>query len=927
MPQHLFEQHSWSPLHVWPTGLHIGAAVHAPLSHAPRQHWLPSVHAPPSPMQGLQAPPTQRVEQHWLSFEHGVPLPAQLEPPHTPDPLHSWEQHSAGAAHGLPSVLHAPPVLELVLDEVLVLVLLELVLLDVAPPDPPVAALLEDVALVVAPPAPELLLALDEVLESPKRLPSSTPHAPAAIAVVTSANAAARTRRRADCGGAGEAMLTRALYANGARDAGPMRAHFTVGRQTDLMGPMPHPQHAPAFAAVAALGAALAGCFADDQPFAKPGTGGAAPASETTVAMDFAAHDDFYAAPFPTDARLTPEGGVDLEGFPDPFGKDLVARIFTLLKTDARGFGTTSAVYFRLSGPIAEADLPDVMGSVSASSPVALISVDPAAPDFGKRYPISVRFLSDGGPYGAPNLLALLPLSGVPLRPATRYAAVVTRALHDADGAPLGASAGMAALAEGRAPEGMSEAAYASYRAAIAALPQAGVELADVAGLAVFTTDTPDAAMGRVTQAMIASPPAPTKPFAQTDVFDDYCVYATTIGMPEYQRGQPPYEDEGGEWALDAFGNPILQRVEEANFVVTIPRRPMPEAGYPIVVFSRTGGGGERPLVDRGPHAENHGPAIEPGAGPAKWFAAAGFAGSSIDGPHGGLRNITHGDEQFLMFNVGNPGALRDNVRQSAAELALQAHVLGHVAVDVSDCLGADAPGNVARFDTGTMALMGHSMGATIAPLTLAFEPRYRAGLLSGAGGSWIENVIYKQKPLAVKGIAEILVGVAGSGYALSAHDPVLSLFQWAGEAADPPVYARRIVHEPVDGPARHILMMQGIVDHYIMPTIADAASLSLGLDLAGAELDDTVPEIQQFTPLGELLPLVGRKTITLPASGNAGGVTAVVTQHPEDGIEDGHEVVFQTEAPKHEYRCFLEGLAKGKPVVPKPGKATDPCQ
>lgn len=691
---------------------------------------------------------------------------------------------------------------------------------------------------------------------------------------------------------------------------------------------MARPHNAPALLAAAALGAALAGCFADDETLSMVGTGGAAPVNATTVAMDFAARDDFYAAPFPTDARLTAEGGVDLGGFPDPFGKDLVARISTILKTDARGFGTTSAVYFRLSGAIAEADLPDVIGSVDAAAPVALIAVDPSSPDFGKRHPISARFLADGGPYGAPNLLALLPLSGAPLRPATRYAAVITRALHDASGAPLGVSAGMAALAAGSAPEGMSEAAHASYRAAIAALPQAGIDLADVAGLAVFTTDTPDATMGRVTQAMIASPPALTKPFAPAEVFDDFCVYATTLPMPEYQRGEPPYQDEGGEWALDGFGNPILQRWEGANFVVTIPRRPMPAAGYPIVVFSRTGGGGERPLVDRGPHAENHGPAIEPGTGPAKWFAAAGFAGSSIDGPHGGLRNITHGDEQFLMFNVGNPGALRDNVRQSAAELALQAHVLGHVAVDVSGCPGADVPGNIARFDTSTMAIMGHSMGATIAPLTLAFEPRYRAGLLSGAGGSWIENVLYKKKPLEVKGIAEILVGLAGSGYELNAHDPVLSLFQWAGEAADPPVYARRIVHEPQDGHARHVLMMQGIVDHYIMPTIADAASLSLGLDLAGAELDDTVAEIKELTPLGKLLPLVGRGAIALPASGNAGGgVTAVVTQHPEDGIEDGHEVVFQTEGPKHEYRCFLEGLAKGKPMVPKPGKATDPCE
>jgi hypothetical protein len=155
----------------------------------------------------------------------------------------------------------------------------------------------------------------------------------------------------------------------------------------------------------------------------------------------------------------------------------------------------------------------------------------------------------------------------------------------------------------------------------------------------------------------------------------------------------------------------------------------------------------------------------------------------------------------------------------------------------------------------------------------------------------------------------------------------MLSMFQWAAESADPPVYARRIVEEPTAGKPRDILMMQGIVDHYIMPPIADTSSLSLGLDLAGAELDDTPAEIKGLAPLGPLLPLAGRSQIGLPVSGNISAtVTAVVTQHPSDGIEDGHEVVFQTDPPKHEYRCFLLGLVAGLPRVPSTGAPFDPC-
>lgn len=497
----------------------------------------------------------------------------------------------------------------------------------------------------------------------------------------------------------------------------------------------------------------------------------------TTVSMDFTRKSGFYGAPFPGDYRLGKDGHVDLDDFPVPNATDLVKRILGILRADALGFSTTSGIFFQLSAAIRASDLPTVNASVAADSPIVLISVDPASSDHLQRYPVASAFLADAGPYGAPNLLTVLPLQGVPLRPHTRYAAFIRRTLHDAGGAELDRSPSMAALAAGNRPEGMSDSVLATYEAALGEIAKAGIPENDIAGLSVFTTGSPADVFGKVTAAMLAAkPPTPTKPFERNEIFDDYCVYETTIPMPEYQGGAPPYQDEGGAWVLDDTGAPVLQRMEEANFFVTVPRRTMPPAGFPLVVFSRTGGGGERPLVDRGVKAMTGGPALIPGTGPALTFAAAGFAGSSIDGPHGGLRNITHGDEQFLIFNVGNPVALRDNIRQSAAELALQAHLLDAVAIDVADCPGVVTPDGKARFDTATLALMGHSMGATIAPLTLAYEPRYRAGLLSGAGGSWIENVMYKEEPVALKGLAEILVGYPAAGASLSEYDPILSL-------------------------------------------------------------------------------------------------------------------------------------------------------
>ena len=163
---------------------------------------------------------------------------------------------------------------------------------------------------------------------------------------------------------------------------------------------------------------------------------------------------------------------------------------------------------------------------------------------------------------------------------------------------------------------------------------------------------------------MLAKPPVPTAQFTPNEVFSDFCVYSTTISMPEYQGGVPPYSDSGGGWVFDASGAPVLQRNEPANFVVTVPRAPMPSAGYPMVVFSRTGGGGDRPLVDRGVQGVTNGPPLVPGTGPALYFANVGFAGASIDGPLGGLRNTTNGNEDFLISQCRELGR---TARQRAA--------------------------------------------------------------------------------------------------------------------------------------------------------------------------------------------------------------------------------------------------------------------
>ena len=650
-----------------------------------------------------------------------------------------------------------------------------------------------------------------------------------------------------------------------------------------------------------------------------------------TVGMRFE-RASFYDAPFPSDDLVQPDGTIAISAFPNyppPDTIPIVQQMTQMIATSSHGFAEEGAVYFSLGGAAHPMNLPDMATSITPGASVFLIGVTPGAPDFLKRYPITVRFDPDGGPFGGPNMLTLLPLQGTPLRPKTTYAAVITTDTG------LEASDEMASIASGINLPSMTQATFDEYWGALGSLAQAGISAANVAGLGVFTTDDPTAQLGLVLADMLSAPiPQPDTAFQQTDLYDTYCVYQATIPMPDYQSGDPPYTftTTGGAWVFDpSSGKPILQRHEEAGIVVTIPRVPMPASGWPIAHFIRTGGGGDRPLVDRGTAAVNGGPAIVPGSGPAFFFAMAGMAGASVDGPHEDLRNLTNDNEDYLMFNINNAEALRDNIRESAAEYALFAHTLANLTLDVSDCPGTTSP---ATFDSSRMALMGHSMGSTISPLVMAVEPMYRALVMSGAGASWIENIIWKQRPLDIRPVVDLLLryNQLDPPRDIPEDDPVLTMLQWSVEPADPLVYTRQLVQEPAPGQSpRQVLMEQGIVDHYIMPPIANATSLSLGLDLAGTPLDASSAElIGDGTPtLESVLQYSGRHQLMPPVAGNyAPGLTAVVIQHPSDGIEDGHEMVFQTDPPKREYRCFLQTWLAGQtPLLPVPGDIDGPCQ
>ncbi|MBL8957438.1 MAG: hypothetical protein JNK82_42085, partial [Myxococcaceae bacterium] len=593
-----------------------------------------------------------------------------------------------------------------------------------------------------------------------------------------------------------------------------------------------------------------------------PSSGTRAP---TTIQMEFTRALGFFTAPFPNEDLRKVDGHIDLSRFPGRGGASIIDAALAQLEADARGFSTTAGIFFAATARLDARSLPQTAkDSLDDDASVYLVDLERK-----QRVPIHVEVREEGGRFGAPNLVTLVPYQGVPLREATLYVAVITTRVRDAAGKKLEPAPALKLLEAGVAPVGVGTAAFLEMKRA---LPVAD----DAVAIAVFRTDAPRRGLEAVRDAMAGEHPKLNAPLTHTETYETFCVFESTVDLPQYQEGTPPFADRGGRWVFDAAGAPVRQRYDRAGLTVTVPRTPMPAGGYPVVVFTLAGMGGGRALVDRGYMGADR--RLTRGSGPALEFARAGFAAVKVDGPHTGLRNVTHGDEQFLMFNWDNPQAIRDNVRQSAAELTMLPALLDALTLDGSACgLRRDV-----KLDGAKVALFGHSMGATIAPLAMAFQPRFEAAVLSGSGGSFIANLMHKQKPFPVRPMAELLLGYSVRLYTLTEGDPALSLVQWALEPADPPVYGALA--------KGHVLMLQGVVDHYILPPMANASSLALGLDLAGDELDVRDARLKAFAPFRDVAAFSGRGVRSFPVAGNVRrddgtAVTAAVVQNPGDAL------------------------------------------
>jgi hypothetical protein len=655
-----------------------------------------------------------------------------------------------------------------------------------------------------------------------------------------------------------------------------------------------------------------AGCGSDDI--------GEVPGTQASFALagPINTPETFYDFPYPSDLRLTAAGNPDIEGLPMREDKPTILPVRTLVR-QRKAFPQAPVVYFRFDAKLPKLD-PDQPYAASIESPVLLIDIGEGQRR-GTLYP-TVAFDIWPDKYAPEHLLAVGPWRGIVLEPGRRYAAVVLRALGDREGKALGSSAAFEQLKAGRTPAGARGAKAAELYAPLwETLDTLGVERADVAAASVFTTGDVVADLAELTDKLLEA----YKPsIAQIKLNKDhprFCELSATITLPQFQRGEAPFNSEG-LFELGAAGLPVKQRDEVVPLIITIPKTKMPAAGYPLTTYIHGSGGTPRELVDRG-RVETKGGSPRKGEGPAYVLAPYGIAMASVAKPVNPQRG---GVGAFDYLNFSNLAAFRDTFRQGTIEERMVLSALLAMKIDKST-LGSCAPELPSGVDTysldgGKVALMGQSMGGMYTNMVSAIDKRVRAAVPTGAGGYWSHMMLVSSR------LGETVIGLfIGSNNKLSWMHPALQVVHAGWETADPLVFVPRLSKSPLPGhPARHVYEPVGKGDSYFPISVYDAIALSYGHQQAGQQI---WPSMQQSLKLAGLHGI-----LSYPVKENLQSkdetkrkYTGVVVQYEGDGIYDPHSIAFQLDAVKHQFSCFLDTVFRnGVGTVVAPGNPGDAC-
>ncbi|MBX7099510.1 MAG: hypothetical protein K1X89_17475 [Myxococcaceae bacterium] len=552
-------------------------------------------------------------------------------------------------------------------------------------------------------------------------------------------------------------------------------------------------------------------------------------------------------------------------------------------------WGTNAGAFFTTSGPVDPATLPtSPEAGRSPASSVFLVDVDPSSPEHGRRFPLTAQLAPEGDSLSPPGLLAVLPALWAPRRPSTRYAVVLTEALHDAAGAPLGRSRAF--------HQAFESGALSELRMA---LERQQVSSAQVVAATAYSTVDPAEDWDRLARWADQQPvPVRELPWTVAQELPDFTLLTSSVQLPQLQSGTPPYLGFGEGLISWDGGEPVPRGEQSVRVALSIPRSAMPDAGFPVTLYVHGTGGDVRQFVDRGPRPELPGEqqvVPDAGTGPAAWLARSGSAAFSHDLPLHGTRSSPAETSGLLFTNLqGDLRVARNNRLVASLELLLLSRFVASQA-------GAALPIAGARLDVSRLGAVTQSLGSTVGLPWIAREPSLRAAVISGASGSLIEQVV-KSAPLL-----STLVGVSEAS--LHRGQPLLHVLQSLAEPVDPLNTATQVRTHGLAS----LFMVAGFEDDHLTPEAQSALAGALGLTVVGQAVDQRLASVTAASGAGSSLDVI---------QGNWAQRTGGVVQVAAPSAL-GHHVLFNRTEVQHLVTCFL--LGPGHPIAPLTA-ATGPC-
>lgn len=577
--------------------------------------------------------------------------------------------------------------------------------------------------------------------------------------------------------------------------------------------------------------------------------------------------DDWTALGWPNDRLRTEAGALKLDLFPNP-GVALLTSYLDYGQEVLDGWGLNGSVYFQFDGGIDMASLPTAADSRDPLSVIQLVNVTPDTPRYGEAMPIDVRWYGDGkDPFYLPLTLAMRPVTGMPLAEGATYCAIITRGIVDVQGRYL-------QVAPEFAPALASDPTLDPLRAW---LKDSDLHSVDLAVASCFTTQVATQEL-RAVRAFLETQPVPA-----VEHVEEPGVWGElhgTYSAPNFQAGEKPYAADG-DLRFDESGAPIVQAMETIRFMLLVPTdRPMPEAGWPSVLYAH-GTGGD----------------YESCRGSSKELLGAGLAVVCIDQPLHGSRGPEEGplnDDQLVTysFNFLNPKAGRTNFRQSTIDSMTLARMVAAGALDLA---AADTlSGAAIALDPAHITFFGHSHGGLSGGLLLGVEPLIGAGVLSGAAGGIINTILLRKDPVDILQLLGAVLKIPPDD--LDAFHPMMSLIQMLVDATDPINFSPYWTKPLPPNTPKHVFVTEGTSDHASPAIATDAMGAAAGL-----------PLILPLAKWSEPHALRGLIPVHKPLSENLAGWTAAMQQW-QDG---SHWVAFNNSEARATWAWFFRSLVE----------------